>query len=156
MTTDYTIDISKNVAPEFKKAKRRSLIYMYGYLFVLCFYMGYTIIISKDWTNYKLGIITFFAFSITYLQINGKWIYKRYVSITLEGFKWQKQLFERGNIKWVVVNKINFNQSFIYFTLATNKVKSFSLSNITEQQIIELKEMLNQLAAEKGITVIAS
>jgi len=152
MTADYTIDISKNVTPEFKTAKRTSLIYMYGYLFVLCYYVGYTLILSKDWTNYKLGIIAFFAFSITYLQINGKWIYKRYVSFTLEGLKWQKQLFERGNIKWADVNKINFNQSFIYFTLASSKVKSLSLGNITSQQIVELRERLSQLAAEKGIT----
>ena len=156
MNTDYRIDISKNTAIYTKKLENAFAIYMYGFLFVGCFYVIYTIIKKESWSHYPIGLTAFFWSFCMYLRVKGKWIYARYFSISSEKIKWQKDVFNRASFEWKQIKDINFTNANINFRLAPNNIKRFSLSNITAQQIIELREMLSQLAFEKGIQFVAS
>ncbi len=155
MTTDYTIDISKNTMIESKEAKIAQLIYMYSFLFIGIYFFIYTLIKRRGLSNYPLGLVAI-TYSITlYLRIKGKWIYKRYFSITANSIKWQKHIFDRANIMWSTIDQISFKYASIDFHLTTNKIKSFSLGYITAQQIAELNELISQVSKEKGIKYIA-
>ena len=155
MTTDYTIDISKN-NNEFKRARTSLQIYMYGFLFVGCFYVLYTLIKGESWERYPIGLTAFFSSFIMYLRMNGKWIYARYVLITTVGIKWQKSNFVKEKLNWSEINQINFEFKSIAFHLTTKKITYFSLVNIIPQQIDELKELLSQISNEKGIKYIVT
>ncbi len=154
MIADYSIDISKNTIANIKNAERALAIYMYGFLFVGCFYVIYTIIKKENWEHYPIGLTAFFWSFCLYLRMKEKWIYARYFSISPEKIKWQKDVFSRACFEWTEIKDINFTTANINFRLATNIVKRFSLTNITAQQIIELRESLSQLAAEKGVTFV--
>lgn len=156
MTTGYRIDISKNIFKESKLVRISEFIYMYMFLFIGCFYIIYTFIKGTGWANYSIGLTAFILFFIRYMQTNGKWIYKKYVSINSENITWQKTFFLRANLKWQSIHKIDFQYSSIDFHLTSNEIKSFSLTNITALQITELQKILSQLSAEKGIKFIAS
>ena len=156
MTTGYRIDISKNILKESKLLRISEFIYMYMFLFIGCFYIIYTFIKGTGWPNYSIGLTAFILFFIRYMQTNGKWIYKKYVYINSENISWQKTIFLKANFKWQSINQIDFQYSSIDFHLTTNEMKSFSLTIITALQITELKKILSQLSAEKGIKFIAS
>lgn len=155
MIENYKIDISKNIINESKSIRITELIYTFGFLFVTLFYIIYTLIKGESFQNYFIGLNAFLFFIIKYLQINGKWIYKKYFSISENGIKWQKTFFAKGNIKWSEIDLINFEFPYIYFQLTTNKIKRFSLINITGQQINELKELISQASIERGIKYIS-
>ena len=155
MTADYRINISKNTIANTKSAERALAIYMYGFLFVGVFYFIYTIIKKESWEHYPIGLTAFFWSFCLYLRMKEKWIYARYFSISSEKIKWQKDAFSRAGFEWTEIKDINFTTANINFRLATNIVKKFSLTNITAQQITEIRERLSQLAAEKGITFVA-
>ena len=116
----------------------------------------YTFIKGTGWANYSIGLTAFILFFIRYMHTYGKWIYKKYVYINSENITWQKTIFLRANLKWQSINQIDFLYSSIDFHLTTNEMKSFSLTNITALQITELKKILSQLSAEKGIKFIVS
>ena len=155
MTADYTIDISKNTMIESKEAKIARLIYMYGFLFIGIYFIIYTLIKHNGWSNYAVGLVAITYYITLYLRMKGKWIYKRYFSITPVRIKWQKHIFDRANIKWSAINQISFKYSSIDFHLTTNKIKRFSLGYITAQQIAELNELISQVSKGKGIKYIA-
>ena len=151
MTTDYTIDISKNILQESKLLRITEKVYMYGFLFVGCFYVIYTLIKQESWEHYQIGLMAFLLFAIRYLQTNGLWIYKKYFTINADGIKWQKTIFVKGNLKWQDIKSIEIDFPSIDFEANSNKSKSFSLINITAQQIEILKEILGKMSDEKGI-----
>ena len=155
MNENYEIDISKNTPNQSKEARIGKYIYMYGFLFVGIYYIIYTVSISRDWSNYALGLVALIFSAKIYLQINGLWIYKRYFSINADSIRWQKNIFDRANLRWSAIIQISFKNSSIDFKLATNKIKSFSLARITPQQILELKEVIRRRSNEKGIKYIA-
>lgn len=143
MTTDYKIDIS-NKFIESKGTKVTQLIYMYGFLFVGCFYIIYTLVKGDTWERYPLGLTAlFWSFSL-YLRRKGKWIYARYFSVSSGGVKWQKNVFNRASFNWSEIWEINFTFPSIVFLLANNTTKNFSLLNITAAQMEELKELANR------------
>ena len=128
---------------------------MYGFLFIGLYFIIYTLIKHKGWSNYPLGLAAIICFITLYLRTKGKWIYKRYFSITANSIKLRKHIFDRANIKWSAIDQISFKYSSIDFHLKTNKIKSFSLNYITAQQIAELNELISQVSKEKGIKYIA-
>ena len=151
MTTDYTIDISKNIIQESKLLRITEQVYMWGFLFIGCFYMVYTYLMGDGWEHYPIALTAFLLFGIRYLQTNGRWIYKKYFSIKPDGIKWQKTIFATGNFKWADIKMINMKFPTISFELTSNKTKTFSLINITAAQIQTIKELLANASAEKGI-----
>ena len=155
MNENYEIDISKNTPNQSKEARIGKYIYMYGFLFVGIYYIIYTVSLSRDWSNYPLGLVALIFSAKIYLQIKGLWIYKRYFSINTDSIRWQKNIFDRANLRWSAINQISFKNLSIDFKLTTNKIKSFSWAHITPQQILELKEMICRHSNEKGIKYIA-
>lgn len=151
MITDYTIDISENILQESKWVKITEKIYMYGFLFVGCFYVIYTLMRHESWEHYQIGLVAFILFTTRYLQTNSFWIYKKYFSINADGIKWQKTIFIKGNLKWQDIKSIDIDFPGIDFEINNNKTKTFSLINITAQQIETLKEMLGNISMKKGI-----
>jgi len=154
MNENYKIDILKNTPNQSKEARIGKYIYMYGFFFGI-YYIIYTVSISRDWSNYPLGLVALIFSAKSYLQINGLWIYKRYFSINIDSIKWQKNIFDRANLRWSAIIQISFKNSSIDFKLATNKIKSFSLAHITALQIDELKELISRRSHESGIKYIA-
>ena len=155
MNENYKIDILKNTPNQSKEARIGKYIYMYGFLFVGIYYIIYTVSISRNWSNYPLGLVALIFSAKSYLQINGLWIYKRYFSINIDSIRWQKNIFDRANLRWSAIIQISFKNSSIDFKLATNKIKSFSLAHITALQIDELKELISRRSHESGIKYIA-
>lgn len=124
MITLYKIDIFKN-NKEFKSARASLQIYMYGFLFVGCFYVLYTLVKGENWERYPIALGAFFGSFILYLRMNGKWMYARYLSITSVGIKWQKNNFVKEKLNWSDINQINFELKSIAFHLTTKKQPIF-------------------------------
>ncbi len=156
MTADYTIDISKNIIQESKLVRITEQVYMYGFLFVGLFYIMYTYITHDSWEHYYFALVCFFIFIPRYLQTRGIWIYKKYFSITSDGIKWQKTIFLTGNLKWGAINQIHMQFPNINFELSSNKTKTFSLINITAEQIETIKTLLAQISGERNIQFTAA
>lgn len=154
MTTNFTIDISKNIKQESKLLRRTEQVYMYGFLFIGCFYIIYTLIKHESWEHYPIGLMAFLLFAIRYVQTNGLWIYKKYFSINADGIKWQKTIFVKGNLRWSDINSIDIKFPYINFKLNNDKLKAFSLINITAEQIEILKKMMAEISIEKGIAFL--
>lgn len=155
MNENYEIDISKNTPNQSKEVRIGKYIYMCGFLFVGIYYIIYTVSLSRDWSNYPLGLVALIFSAKIYLEIKGLWIYKRYFSINTDSIRWQKNIFDRANLRWSAINQISFKNSSIDFKLATNKIKSFSLAHITALQIDELKELICRRSHENRIKYIA-
>ena len=116
MNENYEIDISKNTPNQSKEARIGKYIYMYGFFFGI-YYIIYTVSISRDWSNYPLGLVALIFSAKIYLQINGLWIYKRYFSINTD------------SIRWSAINQISFKNLSIDFKLTTNKIKKFFIGS---------------------------
>lgn len=128
MNENYEIDISKNTPNQSKEARIGKYIYMYGFFFGI-YYIIYTVSISRDWSNYALGLVALIFSAKIYLQINGLWIYKRYFSINTDSIRWQKNIFDRANLRWSAINQISFKNLSIDFKLTTNKIKKFFIGS---------------------------
>lgn len=156
MITDYNIDITKNIKQESKLLRITEQVYMYGILFVGCFYVIYTLLKHESWERYPIGLFAFLLFIARYLQTEGLWIYKKFISINTEEIKWQKTIFASGNLKWNQIKAINMQFPNIHFELSDNKTKKCSLINITAAQIETLKVLLAEISIEKGIVFNAA
>ena len=152
MTTDYTIDISKNIIQESKLLRITEQVYTWGFLTIGCVYIIYTLIKHESWEHYPIALFAFLLFAQRYLNTNGLWIYKKYFTINADGIKWQKTIFVKGNLKWTDINSIEMKFPYINFKLNNDKSKAFSLMNITAAQIETLKTMMAKISMEKGIT----
>ena len=129
MNENYEIDISKNTTNRSKEVRIGTYIHMYGYLFVGIYFIIYTFSISSDWSNNPFGLVAFIASAMCYLQVKGLWIYKRYFSINTNSIRWQKNIFDRANLRWSAINQISFKNLSIDFKLTTNKIKKFFIGS---------------------------
>lgn len=154
MIENYKIDISKNIIWS-KGTRNVQWIYISMFLFIAIFYVIYTLISGESWKNFPIALIGI-IFSITsYLKMTGKWIYSSYFLINTDCIKGKKHFFDGTKLNWSTIEQINFEYSSIDFQLTTQKIKHFSLVNITARQINELKELMRKASIEKGIKYTA-
>ena len=154
-TNNYEIDILKNEIEGTKGQKISKLIYLSVFVFIGVFSIIYNFSKREPWTSYQIGLAAFGWAFISYLQLTGKWIYKRFISININNIKWREATYNFNNLKWTQINQVNFENSSIVFHLSNGNSKQFSLKRITEEQIIKLKELLSQFSNEKGIKYIS-
>ena len=155
MTKDYTIDISKNSIPTAKIISVTGQVYTWGFLFIGIFSIIYSYVKKEGWGHLNIALICFLLFITRYLQLKRIWIYKTNFSINTTGIKWQKTIFSSGNIKWVEMKQIHFQFPNINFELTLNRIKTFSLDNITVTQIETIKFLLAQHSIEHNVKFTA-
>lgn len=155
MIASYKIDIFKNSTNN-KSFKISEYIYLFVYSFIFIFFVIYTLWQGKGWSQWSIGVVTFFLAFSSYFRVSGKTIYKRHFSITDKDIKWQRAIFSTVNIKWVEINEINVQNSPLEFHLTNGSAKYFSLANISDQQVAEIKELLYDVSIKKGIKYIST
>jgi hypothetical protein len=155
MTKDYQIDILQN---EFKGFRGlRILAYVFIAFFILA---GLFIFIrayqkKSDWISYSTALTPFGIAFIVYLQVTGKWIYKKFLRINNDNILWTRsKLFGTTNISWTDVQSVDFEYTSINFKLIKGKTQRFDLINVSLLQIKELKDLLRDICLKKNINFI--
>lgn len=152
MTTDYEIDIFRNEIQGFKGLKIVAFFFIIFFLSVGLFYIIHAYNKNSSWTTYLTALTPFGMATIIYLQSTGKWIYKRYLTVNSKVVSWTRsKLFGTTLIYWGDINKIQFEYSSIEFELKNGRTKNFNLTNITIQQVKELKSLFQEICVSKGI-----
>ena len=106
-TSNYEIDILKNKIEGTKGHKITKLIYLFVFLFIGVFSCIYNSTKGEPWTNYYIGLVALGLSLLTYLQLTGKWIYRRYISINIDNIEWQEAKYNFVNLKWIQINQVN-------------------------------------------------
>lgn len=152
MTTDYKIDIFQNEIKSFKGLKIFTTIFIIFFLGTGLFYIIQAYHKDSSWTTYLTALTPIGMAVIIYFQSTGKWIYKRFLIINSNAIKWTRsKLFGTTLLYWSDVDKIQFEYSSIKFELKNGRKKNFTLTNISMQQITELKSLIQEICVSKSI-----
>lgn len=148
------IDLNKSDVAWWKGKKLNQLIYLILFLSIMSFSVIHDLTVDGKWTSYKIGLAAMAFSIIMYLQISGKWLYRHYIKINIYGIQWQEAKYNFERLKWAQIKEINVENSAIIFRLTKGTLKHFSLTEITVQQITDIKEILIFFSKEKGIKYI--
>lgn len=153
MEIDYKIDIFQNEIKGFKGMKFIVYIFL---IFFVChgfFYLIDAYLKKSGWIRYAIAAFPFAVAINIYLQLKGRWIYKRYLTLNSTSISWTRSyILGKTLLNWDDINLIKFEYSSIKFGLSNGTTKNFNLTNITLYQIDELKLKLQQICATKDIS----
>ncbi len=153
--TTYKIDILKNEMIGAKGLKINQTIYLAVFLFIAIFFVIYNFSSIGTWKNYPIALFALFGALRFYLELAGKWIYKRYISININYMQWQRGNYNFAKLRWSQISEINIDHSSVNFLLLKGRTKHLSFKNISIEQIAELKKKLKYFSSENGIRYIS-
>ena len=121
--TNYKIDILTNEIEGTKGRKISKGIYLFVFLCIGVFSIIYNFSNREPLSAYLITLACFGFALVTYWQLTGKWIYRRFISINVKNIKWQEAGYNFARLNWSQINQINFGILLLFF-ISTKEIQN--------------------------------
>ena len=153
----YRIDIKKGqikVPVIYKLLRWVVAVYIIAAFFFLIYMLYYLLVqqqgSKREWFFFILNLLLVVFLSKQFLKIENK----KYIVITDDVVKYGQDFPWSTRVKWNNIKQIRIGHSSVTFITHANRKHRFSLARVTTDEIVNLQEALNQIAAKNNIDLV--